>query len=220
MDRPIPFSIDMVKRILDSGKWQTRRTRGLDRFNQQPGRWRLEGKVMAFDGGFEYADLPKCPYGDPGDRLWVRETWGLISPENMTSAQWYETDRPFRVHPDSNEQDGVARSIYKADGEWAGTIKWKPSRFMPRWASRIMLEITRVRVERIQDISYEDAIAEGIVQSDEGFFVRPLEDKTTVNCCSPIPVFESLWNEKNMKRGYGWDVNPWVWAIDFRMVQS
>jgi hypothetical protein len=118
----------------------------------------------------EGAHVNNCQYGKPGDRLWVRET--------------------FCYH------DYLARYLYKADGVTG--VKWKPSIFMPRIASRIMLEITGIRVERLQDISEEDAIAEGWPKSSDWY--------------------RSLWESIN---GQGsWVLNPWVWVIEFMVLNN
>lgn len=169
-ERPIIFSAPMVTAILEDRKTQTRRLTK----NVPPG----------FSG-----ELPddwewKSPYGDPGDRLWVRETW---APHDAKALA--EKDRAFiyfraddaRAHP--------------TDG------KWRPCIFMPRWASRLNLEILTVRVERLRDITPEDARAEGCVDTAES---------------SVRGNYASLWSQIN---GAGsWDANPWVWVIGFRRV--
>jgi len=138
--------------------------------------------------------MPYCPYGKVGDRLWVRETWAT--------------------------QKGVAGVIYKADNpERLIDGPWSPSIFMPRWASRITLEITDVRVERVQDITPEDAKAEGLTPYAI-YGGRPhswtVEDQTFTDPCK---AFSRLWDSINAQRGYGWDANPWVWVIEFKPVE-
>lgn len=115
------------------------------------------------------------PIWEPGDRLWVRETWGDTL-----------SDPP--------------EAVYRADGERiAGSaITWKPSIHMPRWASRITLEITEVRVERLQQLTGKDVATEGFPFS------------------SDLDQFKLLWNDLNAARGFGWDANPWVWVVSFR----
>jgi hypothetical protein len=136
-------------------------------------------------GGWEPKLPPwsKWPY-QLGDTLWVRETWA------------YSTDYDGDVILNR-------KILYRADGE--KTIlpsTWRPSIHMPRWASRINLEVTGVRVERLKDITEEDALAEGVISSDY--------DKTYRY------AFSVLWDSINAKRGYGWAANPWVWVIEFR----
>jgi hypothetical protein len=124
-----------------------------------------------------------CPYGRPGDRLWVRETWSQLYPYESRRVA-YRADRETVVAP------GVL--------PW-----WRPSIHMPRWASRLTLEITKVRVERLKEITVKDIAAEGI---QEGVGVFAYED------------FRKLWDSLNAKRGFGWDANPWVWVVEFRLV--
>lgn len=119
-----------------------------------------------------------CPYGGVGDRLWVRETWSL-----------------------GDDLDGKEAIYYKATAP-EGQYIWSPSIFMPRWASRILLEITELRAERLQEITEEDINAEGIIL--KGF----TEDGSWV---TPRYRFETVWNEINAK--YPWQSNPWVWVI-------
>ena len=135
-----------------------------------------------------------CPYGRPGDLLWVRETHGIQlklgeSPDYPKGLVVYRADLP----EDSNFQ-------YEGGGS-----AWRPSIHMPRWASRITLEITGVRVERVQDISEKDAIAEGAA-------FRKDED-------GELDAFNNIWDIINEKRGYSWDNNPWVWVIEFKKVK-
>lgn len=186
-DRPILFSAPMVRAILAGTKTQTRRV--ITKFP-----WKFDGDNFMRE--FAHHD---CPMGHPGDRLWVRETWAETINVNDMSP-W--PDRPHRFF----EESGSA-VIYRADGEWEwldddgsideGHSSWKPSIFMPRWASRITLEITKVRVQRLQEISEEDAKAEG---------------------CSHVESFSNLWDSLNAKRGHSWESNPWVWVIEFRII--
>ena len=171
-ERPILFSGEMVRAILDGKKTQTRRVaKGVA----------LEWLDDAgFDPEFVAKDNDLCPYGKVGDRLWVRETWGMLP------------------HPKQASQ-----IIYKADNE-IDLDKWKPSIHMPRWVSRIVLEITDIRIERVQDITASDIKMEGV-----DVFGDDLVKKT---------LFSDLWNKINAKRGFGWDKNPWVWVVTFKRV--
>jgi len=188
-ERPIIFSSDMVKAILDGRKTQTRRI--LSTLNKQwKGKQPLE--ILPMKTPNEWVGLMqrdpnrgivfKCRLGVPRDRLWVRESFYTESGD-----VWY-----------------------KADGQTAPMpIKWRPSIFMPRWASRILLEITEVRVERLQSITEEDAEAEGL---------NPAEYDNP-NAYADLPCtnqFIALWGSLNAKRGYGWTENPFVWVISFR----
>ena len=142
-----------------------------------------------------------CPYGLRGDRLWVRETWATYGMEAEP-----EQDRPLFFRADDDTREGWATP---------DDLIWRPAIHMRRWASRITLEITSIRVERVQDISEKDARAEGVTpefEMDAASFVRG----------APVPAstyvlgFKHVWNEINGARGFGWDVNPWVWVIEFR----
>lgn len=173
-ERPILFSGGMVRAILDGRKTQTRRV-----IKPQP------SKPVGpnHDGLWSDTCDPVtryfgCPYGQPGDRLYVRETWRI----NLSGNIWY-----------------------RADGKSVADGLWKPSIHMPRILSRITLEIESVRVERVQEITPDDCRAEGI--GDE------------FNDIGARYCFGQLWNEINEPRGFGWEVNPWVWAITFRRVK-
>ena len=175
-ERPIIFSGEMVRAILDGRKTQTRRV-----IKPQPLR--------------DYAELrSRCPHGVPGDRLWVRETHGFLAEQVL-----YRADVPS----DFEE--------YKKTAFWR-VEKWRPSIHMPRWASRITLEITGVRVELVQRIGLGDITAEGI-QADLGPAAH-----STIN--DSYVRFIELWDSINAKRGYGWDTNPWVWVLEFKQKEN
>lgn len=183
-ERPILFSSPMVRAILAGRKTQTRRI--------------VKPLHMATVDAEQFPILAMCPHGRPGDRLWVKETWGAL-PHMMGGVQ-RETLR------------------YRADGEYQnerGTWRWRSSIHMPRWASRITLEITDVRVERLQDISEADAVAEGcnpirpeLVQ--DGLIVRPGR--------SAVEEFRLVWEQIN--GGGSWEKNPWVWVIEFKKLEQ
>ncbi len=205
-EHPVLFSGPMVNAILGGRKTQTRRV--IKPPLKHPN-WTyftyFKESGHAIEDGPDYPDNKederRCPYGQPGDRLWVREAW---RPDDFDSSNViYRADMP---------QDAL--------DEARGIIKWKPSIHMPRWASRITLEISKVRVERLQEITEEDAIAEGIifkqVMGDAGL----LHGYFPGNCKEAMTSFGVLWNEINSKRGYGWDKNPWVWVVEFRRVNE
>lgn len=143
----------------------------------------------------------KSPFGEPGARLWVRET----------HLNWWKLDEANPGGP--RVFSHVA--AYAADGyELQPGEKWIPSIHMLRAASRITLEITGVRVERLQDITEADAIAEGIGKTAAGFwstYCRSDVDGTY----SPRLSYQCLWDSLNAARGFGWDANPWVWVVEF-----
>lgn len=204
-ERPMLFSGAMVRAILAGTKTQTRRIapiRKLD-LRRHPGdvlTWSVsflkavKGALSSHSGG-KFTDLQARsiiasqfnPYGRPGDRLWVRETWA------------------YGVHAMASDRDEDGPFVYAADGTTQGRLcdRWRPSIHMPRAASRITLEITGVRVERLQDITPDDCSAEGI--SLHHVLVDARQAK-----------YRDLWESIN---GPGsWDANPWVWVIEFRRV--
>jgi len=131
-----------------------------------------------------------CPYGRPGDTLWVRETWA--TPGN------YDHIKPSLLT--DHMMDARANIVYRATEKYPVYFNWRPSIFMPRWASRITLRVTNVRVERVQSISDGDIVAEGI------------ED---IGAKDSRAMFAFLWNSINAKRGYAWSDDPWVWVVEF-----
>lgn len=196
-ERPIIFSGEMVKAILDGRKTQTRRIikpqpiseekcyqltgSGYSIFtdsNSFP-EWRIAGAVgvVCKESGLKNGYHWKCPYGQPGDRIWVREKFHIRPDKTIFYAEEYPEVK--------------SRLLFK----------WKPSIHMPRWASRITLEIVQVRVELLQDISQEDARKEGM---------------HCPYCETEKGLFENLWNK--IHGPDAWDKNPWVWVIEFRRI--
>jgi hypothetical protein len=186
----------MVRSLLDGRKTQTRR-------------------ILKYGDYHDVEKTHRSPYGEPGDRLWVRETWALAD---------------GHVAP-------AGTPCYRANlpDEDASGIKWRPGIFMPRWVSRITLEVTETRVERVHDISLDDARAEGIPQMfgeavelglakwSEGDTViggagggpnaRDIWDNRT-----SVENFATLWDSINAERGHPWAQNPWVWVITFKVL--
>ena len=213
-ERPILFSAPMVRAILEGRKTVTRRV-----CKPQPsanahttcasgnpmGAWWETGK-----------DIIHCPYGKPGERLWVRETW---------YCDHFEVMRGPYLKPDDLDigealDDGTL--VYAADGLTPYEQEqptWKPSIHMPRWACRILLEITDVRVERLQDISEDQAQAEGVRLMRDGSDTW-VSREGPGNLVTPWPTakeaFSDLWNSINGP--HAWAANPWVWAVSFKRV--
>lgn len=201
-EHPILFSAPMVRAILEDRKCVTRRVVKLlpsaeHSHKLGPG----QGWMLLDNGRF----MAKCPY-EVGDRLWVRETFGL---DNKEYVKTYKHEA-WRGQPDPS-----SAQVFYRDSEHDLSIfppgYWKPSIFMPRWASRITLEIEDVRVERVQEITEDGAKAEGCA---------PVIIDGFVECGTRKTTFRALWDSINEKRGYGWDVNPWVWAITFRRIET
>lgn len=209
-EHPILFTGEMVRAILDGRKTQTRRVMPWQFWCEDSEAWYVRAK----DGGDLFsmaevaADLP-CRYGNPGDRLWVRETWQAWSRTSIEYDEWEPITPDVRGVPWAEwvEQNGRPDAIeYRATSESTGP--WTPSIHIPRWASRITLEVTDVRVQRVQEIEIEDIFCEGLPEEWDAGVSQYWE------------WFAELWNRINEKRGYGWDVNPWVWAISFRPVDE
>jgi len=206
-EHPILFSGEMVRAILDGRKTQTRRLVRLPPGYEHGEVYGYEGSYngrhcLACDPGPSRAIL--CPFGVPGDRLWVRETW---------------RDGQYAVGKEWDFDDRVG---YRASFVGDPALKWKPSIHMPRWASRLTLEVVSVRVERLQDITEADAQAEGVDSGAPWFppgqWSPPDEDPRQVGYGRgnfALQNFRALWEHINGKRA-PWASNPWVWVVTFK----
>lgn len=221
-ERPILFSGDMVRAIRDGKKTQTRRIVKFKQFGRSytPGYdWTFRGTRRGHTSSSLWQDLRHdellqlCPYGVRGDRLWVRETWAPVNSE-CGPGFTYKADGQF-IQPEYDGPDygaGPSFNYDKYPGDYcmwyldlmrgskpSEGYRWCPSIHMPRWASRITLDITEVRIERLQGISGEDALLEGIST-----------DFTYDPACF---AFSKLW--KSIHGEDSWDANPWVWVVSF-----
>jgi uncharacterized protein YqfB (UPF0267 family) len=245
MERPILFSTPMVQAILAGKKTMTRRVIK-QKYDNTHIEWKtdkygtqlveiqndVEGETFGKnpDGTtwhklLGYRPL-QCPYGKPGDILWVRETWGNYSaddPESNAVYNLYRADYP---------QDAKGYWYEPEHINFCDFPRWRPSIHMPRTACRIRLKITDVRAERLQKITEEDARAEGIDEQEiikawnsiykhKGGFKEKISEnlvKLFGTNSHIVYVFKSLWNNINYERGYGWDTNPWVWVVVFEKI--
>ncbi|HCI6368945.1 hypothetical protein [Klebsiella pneumoniae] len=201
-ERGVIFNGEMVRAILHGRKTQTRRI-----MKPQPepcprgGHWwpsnvfktmlHVEDEMQNGKGGWGGLVGDACPFGDVGDRIWVRETWaeaGASAPD----LKLYRANYPEHVP-----------SIYE-NVPPAEEIRWTPSIHMPRWASRILLEITNVRVERLRSMSQDDARAEGVIAAS-----GPMEAGLAFR-----ELWDSIYGEES------WKANPWVWVIEFKRVEG
>jgi len=176
-ERPILFSGEMVRAILAGRKTQTRRVLRYQPLDILPMKIPDAWVTLDTREPEAHGKMIRCRHGVPGDRLWVRET--------------------FRI----GDMDSI---FYRADEDWNNEDVWRPSIFMPRWASRITLEVTRVRVEHLNDISEADVYAEGMT--------RPT---FAIDTC--FDEYRELWDKINGQRA-PWDSNPWVWVVEFKRV--
>ena len=212
-ERGIIFTGESVRAVLDDLKTQTRRV-----VKPQPewngARWvwpipkraqQLGCSTTCVSGSREWhAYMPDgcCPYGVPGDRLWVKEAWCKPYAGDSPDAYIYRADGPEYM------------SISARKHNWGADARnqWKRSIFMPKKVARLWLEVTDVRVERVQEISEADALAEGVEPSNsDATLVAPVLVRGSV----VIDRFVRLWDSINAKRGYPWESNPWVWVVEF-----
>lgn len=216
-ERPILFSGPMVRALLDGRKTQTRRVVNLPH-NNALGQWEpttigglnggrtKDGLTIPEQGAIWHTrtgDSLMCPYGAPGDRLWVRETCRAEELPDGLDGIRYAADKAFVAIRGSDADRWIQLNAYR--GKKGAVV---PPIHMPRWASRIVLEITGVRVERLQSISEADAEAEGIN------FLRSVPDADET--LDARGLFHCLWDGIN---GDGaWAANPWVWVVEFRRV--
>ncbi|MEE5139121.1 hypothetical protein V2J83_26860 [Pseudomonas alliivorans] len=226
-ERPILFSAPMVRAILEGRKTVTRRackhqpdvpvTDAIPRrdFPHGPATmdWYWRPKFGHYQSGPSSGWDFKCPYGQPGDRLWVRETWSADSQLDEVAPREMSQGEPILYLADGASKQTGCSMITPG--------KSRPSIHMPRWVSRILLEITDVRVERLQAISEQQTLAEGIIPHVRGGWHWHLHDPSNVDDWhqfgfkSPVFAFQDLW----ISTGGDWDANPWVWVVEFKQVK-
>lgn len=224
-ERPILFSAPMVRAILAGKKSQTRRIVKAEHlaeaedwvFDPNRGEWE-SGEWSSGQGVGAHVEYVRCPYGVPGDRLWVRETFGASVdwPDALTLPEYEGGHDPDRLLYRADEP----RNLTKHYGIPWDRVTWRPSIFMPRWASRITLEVTDVRVERLNGITEEDAEREGISRTGQYFDGAAHGVKGTPRAfASARDAFVDLWESINAPR-VTWASNPWVWVVSFKRVAS
>lgn len=193
---PILFSTPMVQAILAGTKTQTRRV--VDK--EMPPDWQFE-RMDERGAHFFWNPISRCfipnRFGKPGDILWVRESWAIIEKKDVVTSGWLK---------------------FKADFEGPVDWKWKPSIHMPKDISRIWLKKESIRIERLNDISEEDAKAEGIEQPRADSFWKNYLSKDGATFYNPVDSYQSLWNSINGPDS--WNTNPWVWVITFKVLST
>ena len=244
-EHPIIFTGWSVPRILNRQKTHTRRV--AKRFANKVGEWAdgigrcSDGTFIAWwgqepVGGWEAATEARyphgggirCPYGAPGDLLWVREThyrfghWNKNGISKTGRQKWRFKATTTEIHFAGDPPDDVKPYAYRAEGWYK-----RPSIFMPKKYARTWLRVKRVWPERVQDISIDDMLAEGVIWTrhwDEvtveeiGSYPQEREDEAWQDYIRA--AFRRLWDSINAKRGYGWDMNPWNWAIEFEWLKG
>lgn len=222
-DRPILFSGPMVRALLDGRKSQTRRIVNVAKYAETLAGYSSTGRLVNYNGdhrvGLEFASdthglwnqntnpegrsgwCVPIPYA-VGDRLWVREAHTLLPRTAYRGSVGTGTIEQVE-HP----TDGYTAAVFREGFDRSGKPRWRPSIHMPRWASRLTLIVTDVRVQRLQEISIEDAIAEGISGELDNGHTR-------------VSQFKALWDSLNADRGYGWKANPWIVAISFDVIKA
>jgi hypothetical protein len=212
---PIQFSGAMVRPLLDGIKTQTRRVVTLPKYFSNCHIEVIDGAPLVVNTREPIARRGiGCPYGEQGDCLYVRERWAAgacadsLAPRELHPATWLRDNGGLWFEADGAEPTHAI----------SPRGKWRQGMFMPKWASRIKLENVRVRVERVQDISEDDAIAEGLtpaIVAGQTLWELPNGAKVA----DPRRAYRALWESLNASRGYGWDVNPYVWVVEFRKVK-
>lgn len=214
-ERPISMSAWSVQRILEGAKTMTRRVSGCLKYvNENPNDWREKDGVLIDCTTGEVIDWEKtCPYGLAGDRLWVRETWKYSEHDVSSTLEESLTRRPTVFY-------------YASDNlRYRDKEKWKSPRYMFRKDSRILLELTEVRVERTQGISEDDCIREGCdMETNHGSLCIDIEDDSRyendlIDGSAVKTVFKKLWDSIYEKKGSGWTENPYCWVLGFKVVE-
>ncbi|WP_324725892.1 hypothetical protein [Klebsiella pneumoniae] len=229
-ERGMIFNGEIVRAILDGRKTQTRRPVKFPVHDKNLG-CEMAGNELA--GELSAGSYLNSAFGKPGDRIWVRETWGVVSHELDEDGriQPWTPDRPATAIHEMPFGNGYysGHAIYAADGDFTwgdddgyedGRSCWKPSIHMPRAASRILLEITNVGVQRLQDISSGDAVREGICQlpASGRYCISPGDQYFGGASHSAKEVYSWLWS--SIYGEESWLANPWVWVIEFKRVEG
>jgi hypothetical protein len=228
-EHPILFNGEMVRAILEGRKTQTRRIckplinakSVADVYHRPDGLF--IGTHLKVGLGCGITEPFPCPLGHPGDRLWVRENF---QPLLADGTDWVDSDwKTGKGYAINYTATSPVQEFYDCANDEAFCDRVKPSIHMPRWASRITLEITEVRLQRLQDISEEDAQAEGFdtMEKQEKYGLASWSRHCHPDAAeTPVArkTFGAIWEQIYAKRGIGWVVNPWVWAVSFKVMSA
>lgn len=205
-ERGMIFNGEMVRAILDGRKTQTRRPVRFPVLDKNLG-CELAGNELA--GELSAGNYLNSAFGRPGDRIWVRETFCPVDDTQYGGEKWVD----YRATPKFEASHPAGWDCAPNDAE---ALKWRPSIHMPRWASRILLEITNVRVERLNAISQEDAQAEGMELT--GWRPTYSDPDSGGEVMTPYDNFAELWS--SIYGDESWKANGWVWVISFKRVEG
>lgn len=221
-ERPILFSARMIRALLDGRKSQTRRlVKPQPEADEEYGGYHWPARAARSMVTTEEMTA-FSPYGTRGDRLWVREAFAYSVKDPDATNEEYTEDNYDIVYRATQEHDGEWTN-YDEDGKQSPVKpKWKPGIHMPRWASRITLEVAKIRVERLWSISEDDAWAEGIAELDGS-----LDDAAICRAAKTLgcsyedgrATFGALWNSINGERT-SLASNPWIWVVEFKLVEE
>ncbi|MDS7927550.1 hypothetical protein [Acinetobacter sp. V115_6] len=231
-ERPIIFNTPMVKAILEGRKTQTRRlVKPQPKFfkGEAGGHWwrcthvqsmvRVEEELQNPSEYYKGFIDEVNPFGKKGDRLWVRETFCIGTIEEEDNYQG--SPKPLSVHQDGDpKQYPIYKEYCLRDNISIDDVLWKPSIHMPRSASRILLEITKIRIERLNQISSQDAVQEGLLKlpASGRYVVNQGDQYFGAASNNPCEVFKWLW--ESIYGSSSWELNPWVWVVEFNVIQG
>ncbi|WP_370602552.1 hypothetical protein [Citrobacter cronae] len=245
-ERGMIFNREMVRSIIDGRKTQTRRIMAIQPEHSELGLRRVIDSKNGRDNGKYFwsqsgacglkmrSKMFGCPYGEVGDRIWVRETWSDVNLEGSPAVAYRADDEVYDLMEDESLLDEGGSFNYQDPrvckyqfAAWHSDLisgiegNWRPSIHMPRWASRITLDITDVRVERLNGISETDAEAEGIDMEalfDSQDCYDCIADHNMTGRPTAKGAFKYLW--ESIYGEEGWKSNPWVWVIEFKRVEG